>query len=101
MYVYFKAIICISKLNNPLRIYGSLKVDKIICNSIYDYDYTEKTFKPLTFGTGQVKGLQTDLSNKEPLLNLTPNRVIVSDPNSQRGALISSIYIYIYIYDHY
>lgn len=79
----------LSTMNNT-RVYGSLEVDKVICNSIYDYDYTEKKFKPLTFNISQVKGLQTDLSGKEPLLNLTPNRVIVSDPNSARGALIPS-----------
>jgi hypothetical protein len=79
-----------SQLNNPLRVYSTIECDKIICNSIVDFDYTEKKFKPLTFDTSQVKGLETDLSNKEPLLNLTPDRVIVSDPNSTRGALIPS-----------
>ncbi len=54
-----------SQLNNPLRVYGTIEVDKIICSSIIDFDYTEKIFKPLTVNISQVKGLDTDLSNKE------------------------------------
>ena len=77
----------LSQMKNPLRVYGSLEVDKLIVNSIIDYDYTQKIFKPLTFDISQVKGLSTDLSNKEPLLNLTPDRVVITDPNSARGQL--------------
>jgi hypothetical protein len=80
----------LSQINNSLRVYSTIECDKIICNSIVDYDYTEKIYKPLTFGISQIKNLSTDLSNKEPLLNLTPDRVIVSDPNSQRGQLTTS-----------
>ena len=80
----------LSQINNSLRVYSTIECDKIICNSIVDYDYTEKIYKPLTFGISQIKNLSTDLSNKEPLLNLTPDRVIISDPNSARGALTAS-----------
>ena len=80
----------LSQINNSLRVYSTIECDKIICNSIVDYDYTEKIYKPLTFGISQIKNLSTDLSNKEPLLNLTPDRVIISDPNSQRGQLTTS-----------
>ena len=79
-----------SQLNNSLRVYGTLEVDKIICNSIVDYDYTDKQFKKLTYEISQTSNLQYELDHKEPLLNLTPDRVIISDPNSTRGALTTT-----------
>ncbi len=79
-----------SQLNNTLRVYSTIECDKIICNSILDYDYTENKYKPLTFNIQQTSNLQYELDHKEPLLNLTPDRVIISDPNSTRGALTTT-----------
>ena len=73
-----------SQLNNTLRVYSTLEVDKIICNSILDYDYTEKKFKKLTYEISQTSNLQKELDGKEPVIDyLTANRVVVSDANAK------------------
>ena len=72
-----------SQLNNTLRVYGTLEVDKIICNSILDYDYTDKKFNKLTYEISQTSNLQKELDGKEPLINLPTNKVVLSNSSGK------------------
>jgi hypothetical protein len=72
-----------SQFNNTLRVYGTLEVDKIICNSIYDYNYTDKQLKELTFKISQTSNLQYELDHKEPLINLPTNKVVLTNTNGK------------------
>jgi len=73
----------LSSLNNPLRIYGTLEVDKIICNSIVDYNYTDKQFKKLTYEISQTSNLQNVLDGKEPLINLPIEKVVITNTSGK------------------
>jgi len=82
----------LSQMTNTLRVYGTIECDRIITNQITDYDYTEKNFKDMVWKISQTSNLQNLLDSKENVMIFTPDRVIVSDPNSQTGKLtVSSI----------
>jgi hypothetical protein len=72
----------LSQMNNT-RVYGKIECDEIITNSIRKFDYTEKDFKKLTYEISQTSNLQNALDGKEPLINLTADKVVITNANNK------------------
>jgi hypothetical protein len=72
----------LSQMNNT-RVYGKIECDEIITNSIRKFDYTEKDFKKLTYEISQTSNLQSALDGKEPLINLTADKVVITNANNK------------------